>query len=76
LRRARAQIKVLIFLAMVIVAIVNRFALTPRLLKPNVVAALRRNALIETAFGLLILCIVARLGTMPPALLDHAGMQH
>jgi copper resistance protein D len=68
------SIKVLIFLAMVIVAMVNRFALTPRLLKPNAVAALRRNALIETALGLLILCIVAALGTMPPALFDHSGM--
>ena len=32
--------------------------------------------MIETAFGLLILCIVAALGMMPPAFLDHAAMHH
>ncbi|WP_045836252.1 copper homeostasis membrane protein CopD [Hyphomicrobium sp. 99] len=70
------SIKVAIFLVMVMIATLNRFALTPRLSESGTVATLRRNALIEAAFGLLILCVVAALGTMPPALLDHIGMHH
>ena len=70
------SVKVAIFLVMVIIAAVNRFGLVPRLAERGAVATLRRNALIEAIFGLLILCIVAALGTMPPALLDHAGMHH
>ena len=69
-------IKVALFLAMVMVAAINRISLTPRLSESNAIATMRRNALIETAFGLLILIIVAALGTMPPALVAHAGMQH
>jgi copper resistance protein D len=70
------MIKVALFLAMVMVATVNRVSLAPRLSERNAIATMRRNALIETAFGLLILIIVAVLGTMPPALFDNAGIQH
>ena len=70
------MIKVTIFLAMVMVAAVNRIGLTPRLSERNAIATMRRNTLIETAFGLLVLIIVAALGTTPPALFDDAGMQH
>lgn len=68
-------IKVAIFLAMVMVAAVNRVSLAPRLSEPGAVAKMRRNALIEMAFGLVIICIVAALGTLPPAVLDPSGMQ-
>ncbi|MBY0560266.1 copper homeostasis membrane protein CopD [Hyphomicrobium sp.] len=69
-------IKIAVFLSMVIVAAINRFALAPNLTEPQTIQAIRRNALIETAFGLIILSIVAALGTMPPALMDHSAMHH
>lgn len=56
-------VKIVLFCVMVAVAAVNRFRLTPR----RDVAALRRNAWIETALGIAIVAIVAVLGTMPPA---------
>jgi copper resistance protein D len=67
-------VKMLLFAAMVTVATINRLALTPRLSLQGTVDKLRLNIMIETALGLLILCIVAALGTMPPAFIDHAGM--
>jgi len=69
-------IKVTIFTLMVVIAIFNRFSLAQHLDEASAIAALRRNTLIEAALGALILVIVAALGTMPPALLDHMGMQH
>jgi len=56
-------VKLVLFCVMVSVAAVNRLRLTPR----GDVAALRRNAEIETALGVAIVLIVAALGTMPPA---------
>jgi copper resistance protein D len=56
-------VKILLFCAMVSVAAINRFRLAPR----GDVAALRGNAQIETALGVIIVMIVAVLGTMPPA---------
>lgn len=56
-------VKIVLFCIMVAVAAVNRFLLTPRV----DVAALRRNAQIETALGVIVVMIVAVLGTMPPA---------
>jgi putative copper resistance protein D len=74
-------IKIALFLAMVAIATVNRFRLTPQLLQQASVAAsrdalrqLRRNAAIETLAGATIIAIVAALGTMPPAI--HAAHQH
>jgi copper resistance protein D len=55
-------LKLSLFVAMLAIAAVNRFRLTPR----AAVATLRRNALIETALGLGIVAIVAALGTMAP----------
>jgi putative copper resistance protein D len=53
----------LIFVALLLMmAATNRFVLTPG----GAVAALRRNALIETALGAIIVAIVAVLGTMVP----------
>jgi putative copper resistance protein D len=69
-------IKVGLFTAMVAVAAINRFDLAPRLPDRGTIGDIRRNSLIEASLGLAVLCIVAALGTMPPALLDHAGMQH
>ncbi len=61
-------VKIALFVAMVAIAAINRFRLTP-LIRANPVAApeaLQRNALIETALGLAIVTIVAVLGTLPP----------
>ncbi len=74
-------IKIALFLAMVAIATVNRFRLTPQLLQQASIAAnrdalrkLRRNAAIETSAGAIVIAIVAALGTMPPAI--HAAHQH
>jgi putative copper resistance protein D len=73
-------IKIALFLAMVAIATVNRFQLTPQLLQQNIAASrdalrqLRRNAAIEALAGATIIAIVAALGTMPPAI--HAAHQH
>jgi putative copper resistance protein D len=73
-------IKIALFLAMVAIATVNRFQLTPQLLQLNIAASrdalrqLRRNAAIEALAGATVIAIVAALGTMPPAI--HAAHQH
>ncbi len=74
-------IKIALFLAMVAIATVNRFRLTPQLLQQASIAAsrealrrLRRNAAIEALAGAIIIAIVAALGTMAPAI--HAAHQH
>jgi putative copper resistance protein D len=74
-------IKIALFLAMVAIATVNRFRLTPQLLQQaNIIASrdalrqLRRNAAIEALAGAIVIAIVAALGTMPPAI--HAAHQH
>ncbi|HEY1983178.1 MAG TPA: copper homeostasis membrane protein CopD [Xanthobacteraceae bacterium] len=68
------SIKIGLFLAMVAIAAVNRLRLTPRLLRSETAAValhpLRRNAAIETLFGVLVVIIVAAMGTKPPA--SHA----
>ena len=56
-------IKFVLFCVMVSVAAINRLRLMPS----GDIAALRRNAEIETALGVAIIIIVAALGTMPPA---------
>jgi putative copper resistance protein D len=72
-------LKVALFVAMVSIAAVNRFRLTPRLIDKTsmgptqvVLGQLRRNSLIEAATGAVILGIVAVLGTMPPSQHQHA----
>jgi putative copper resistance protein D len=74
-------IKIALFLAMVAIATVNRFRLTPQLVQQASIAAsrdalrqLRRNAAIEALAGAIVIAIVAALGTMPPAI--HAAHQH
>jgi len=73
--------KVALFFGMVAIAAVNRQRLTPRLadgasrsVAQNALHQLRRNALIETLAGAVIICIVAVLGTEPPA--GHVHHQH
>jgi putative copper resistance protein D len=70
-------IKLALFAAMVVIAAFNWSQLTPRLLQNADAGAaqkarctLRRNAAIEASLGALIICIVAVLGTLPPA--SHA----
>jgi copper resistance protein D len=74
-------IKIALFMAMVAIATVNRFRLTPQLLQQASIAGsrealrqLRRNAAIEVLAGAIVIAIVAVLGTMPPAI--HAAHQH
>ena len=72
--------KVALFLTMVTIAAVNLLRMTPRLaigirhpLAAAALSHLRRNALIEALFGLCVLCIVAKLGVLPPALHTKPG---
>src|SRR5258708_9837592 len=69
--------KVALFVVMVATAAVNRLVLTPRLVQEvdlvvgwAAMQRLRNNSLIEAAIGVIILVIVAVLGTLPPALHD------
>ena len=72
--------KIGLFIAMLIVATVNLFRLTPRLAAGAVrnalwrtIAQLGRNARIEAGLGLGVLAIVGVLGTLPPALHTEPG---
>jgi copper resistance protein D len=64
--------KIALFLAMLSVAAVNRFRLTPRLqgaddsARCDALRQLRANSLIEAGLGVVILVIVGALGTLPP----------
>jgi putative copper resistance protein D len=66
-------LKLVVFGAMLLLAVANRFWLTPRLTISSSGASrealrqLTRNSAIEIALGLLILAIVGMLGTMHPA---------
>jgi putative copper resistance protein D len=59
-------LKIGLFLAMIAIAAVNRYHLTPRLPAPGAMRALQRNSLAETGLGLCVLLFVGALGTMPP----------
>ena len=69
-------LKILLFLAMVTVALFNRFRLLPRLRweaqASAPVAALARSVLFEQGLGFAILAVVSVLGTWPPAI--HVGV--
>lgn len=58
--------KIGLLLAMLMIAAVNRFRLTPQLPAPAARRALTRNTLAETGLGLGVLLLVAALGTMYP----------
>jgi putative copper resistance protein D len=71
-------IKVALFFVMLCVAAANRLQLTPLLMGSTISSAqdaalrLRRNAVIEAAIGVVIIMIVATLGTMNPSLEEDA----
>jgi copper resistance protein D len=65
-------LKIGLFIAMISVAAVNKFYLTPRLPKPSALRALRRNSFAEIALGLCVLFFVGALGTIPPTAHRHA----
>ncbi len=70
------MLKVALFAAMLLIAGVNRFWLTPQLalrsaIEPRALRRLARNSMIEIALGLAIFAIVGALGTMHPAI--HFG---
>jgi copper resistance protein D len=61
--------KILLFVAMVAAASINRFRLAPRISgDPGALRALRRTVALEQSLGLAVLAIVSVLGTWPPAL--------
>jgi putative copper resistance protein D len=68
-------LKILMFLAMVGVALFNRFRLLPRLRREPqasaAAAALSRSVFFEQGLGLSVLAVVSVLGTWPPAI--HTG---
>ena len=70
-------LKILFFSVMVVLALVNRFRLLPRLrrepqpLAP--IAALARSVLFEQALGFAVLAVVSILGTWPPAIHHQSG---
>ncbi len=76
--------KIALFIAMVAIAAVNRQYLTPRLqdaggsvtpdARVHAIVQLRRNAVVEALAGVAVICIVAVLGTEPPAV--HAAHHH
>jgi len=70
--------KIALFLIMVAIAAVNRLRLTPQLVQiesspvaQRALRHLRRNAVVETFAGFIIICIVAVLGTKPPGIHIH-----
>jgi putative copper resistance protein D len=64
--------KVLLFLAMVVVALINRFRLAPRISRDAAhLGALGRTVALEQGLGLSILAVVSVLGTWPPVI--HGG---
>jgi copper resistance protein D len=71
--------KIALFAAMVLVAAVNLFRLTPRLAERTgfnfgvTLGQLRRNAYVEAGIGLAVLGIVAVLGIQPPGLHIEPG---
>jgi putative copper resistance protein D len=61
--------KILLFLAMVVVASINRFRLAPRVSGDlGALRALGRTVALEQILGLAVISIVSVLGTWPPAL--------
>jgi putative copper resistance protein D len=65
--------KIGLFAAMVAIATVNRFYLTPQLPKASALRALQLNSLAEITLGLCVLLCVGMLGTLPPAAHAHAA---
>jgi putative copper resistance protein D len=70
-------LKILLFSIMVILALINRLRLLPRLRRepqPSApLAALAYSVLLEQALGFAVLAVVSVLGTWPPAIHHHSG---
>jgi copper resistance protein D len=66
-------LKIVLFVAMVAIAGINRLRLMPALPNTQAVHHLDRNTRVELALGLAIIAIVSVLGVLPPAV--HMGMQ-
>jgi len=66
-------LKIALFGAMVAIAAVNKFHLTPQLPQRAALRALQRNSLTEICLGLCVLMFVALLGTLPPAVHVHTA---
>ena len=64
-------LKIGLFVAMVAIATVNRFYLTPRLPELGALRSLKRNSLAEIGLGLCVLLFVGMLGTLPPSVHVH-----
>jgi putative copper resistance protein D len=61
-------VKILLFFAMVVVALINRFHFAPRICRDAVaLGALCRTVALEQGLGLGVLAVVSVLGTWPPA---------
>jgi putative copper export protein len=63
--------KIVLFGAMVAIAAVNRYHLTPQLPAPAALRALQRNSLAETALGIGVLLLVGALGILEPTAHVH-----
>jgi len=66
-------LKIGLFAAMVAIAVVNRFYLTPRLPEPSTLRALQRNTIAEIGLGLCVVLFVAMLGALPPVAHVHTA---
>lgn len=66
-------LKIGLFAAMLAIAAVNRFHLTPQLASVRARRALMRHSLAETALGAGVLVLVGALGTMQPAAHNHSA---
>jgi copper resistance protein D len=71
------SVKILLFSGMVVLALINRFRLLPRLRRePSSsapIGALARSVLFEQALGFGVLAVVSVLGTWPPGIHHHGG---
>ena len=63
--------KVVLLAAMIAIATVNKFHLTPRLPAPAALRKLRRNSLAEIGIGLCVLVVVGYLGRLEPPVHVH-----
>lgn len=64
-------VKVALFAAMICIAAINRFRLTPRLPYAPAVRQLRINCRVELVLGLLVIVMASVLGMLPPPLHIH-----
>ena len=71
------SLKIVLFSMMVILALINRLRLLPRLRRepqPSApITALAYSVLLEQALGFAVLAVVSVLGTWPPAIHHHSG---